>query len=231
MGACVSSRKKTSSSAAVKNMSSSGSSEKHDHDDSPVKEKIMVVHGNNVAVKPPLVNSYSRDFGSKDETFFDSQAWLDSDCESEFMSVNGEFTPSRGNTPLHHDFLNRTPPVKGGLPIFPAGSPPMKGGGPVTKDDKPSVTASHASPIKKKKRLSELFSESIRENHNLDEENGETTNENGAVGSLKDVAVHGIGSKSKRERWVEIVQVNSCLPRVLSSCRPVTHQQTQVRKR
>ncbi|GKB92145.1 hypothetical protein Tco_0964417 [Tanacetum coccineum] len=222
MGACVSSHKKTS---AVKNMSSG--SEKHD---SPVKEKVMqVVNGNNVAVKPhwPLVNNNSRDFGSKEETFFDSQAWLESDCESDFMSVNGEFTPSRGNTPLHHDFLNGTPPVKGGLPIFPAGSPPMKGGGPVINDDKSSVTSSHPSPIKKKKRLSELFRESIREDHNLNEENGEPTNENGAVGSLKGVAVHGIGSKSKRERWVEIVQVNNCLPRVLSSCRPVTHQQTQ----
>lgn len=27
--------------------------------------------------------------GSKEETFFDSQAWLDSDCEDDFFSVNG----------------------------------------------------------------------------------------------------------------------------------------------
>ncbi|KAL5221109.1 hypothetical protein ABZP36_025822 [Zizania latifolia] len=37
--------------------------------------------------------------GSKDETFFDSLAWLDSDCEDDFYSVNGDFTPSRGSTP------------------------------------------------------------------------------------------------------------------------------------
>ncbi|KAG8084232.1 hypothetical protein GUJ93_ZPchr0010g9470 [Zizania palustris] len=36
--------------------------------------------------------------GSKDETFFDSRAWLDSECEDDFYSVNGDFTPSRGNT-------------------------------------------------------------------------------------------------------------------------------------
>lgn len=27
--------------------------------------------------------------GSKDETFFDSQPWLESDCEDDFFSVNG----------------------------------------------------------------------------------------------------------------------------------------------
>ncbi|CAL4972440.1 unnamed protein product [Urochloa decumbens] len=37
--------------------------------------------------------------GSKDEVFFESRAWLDSDCEDDFYSVNGDFTPSRGSTP------------------------------------------------------------------------------------------------------------------------------------
>ncbi|CAO1942822.1 unnamed protein product [Urochloa humidicola] len=41
----------------------------------------------------------SPDFGSKDEVFFESRAWLDSDCEDDFYSVNGDFTPSRGSTP------------------------------------------------------------------------------------------------------------------------------------
>ncbi|WOK96620.1 hypothetical protein Cni_G05327 [Canna indica] len=40
-------------------------------------------------------------FGSKSEVFFDSQAWLDSDNESDFYSVKGDFTPSRGSTPIH----------------------------------------------------------------------------------------------------------------------------------
>ncbi|XP_062207906.1 uncharacterized protein At3g27210-like [Phragmites australis] len=41
----------------------------------------------------------SPDSGSKDEMFFESRAWLDSDCEDDFYSVNGDFTPSRGSTP------------------------------------------------------------------------------------------------------------------------------------
>ncbi|OIV90114.1 hypothetical protein TanjilG_01568 [Lupinus angustifolius] len=42
--------------------------------------------------------------GSKDEAFFDSKILLDSDCEDDFYSVNGDFTPSRGNTPIHNTF-------------------------------------------------------------------------------------------------------------------------------
>ncbi|KAL6616616.1 hypothetical protein ACP70R_038886 [Stipagrostis hirtigluma subsp. patula] len=41
----------------------------------------------------------SPDDGSKDEVFFESRAWLDSDCEDDFYSVKGDFTPSRGSTP------------------------------------------------------------------------------------------------------------------------------------
>ncbi|GAB4848003.1 hypothetical protein Ancab_002663 [Ancistrocladus abbreviatus] len=39
--------------------------------------------------------------GTKEETFFDSQAWLESDCDDDFYSVNGDFTPSRGSPPVH----------------------------------------------------------------------------------------------------------------------------------
>nr|XP_010929768.1 uncharacterized protein At3g27210 [Elaeis guineensis]XP_029122291.1 uncharacterized protein At3g27210 [Elaeis guineensis] len=36
---------------------------------------------------------------SKEETFFDSHAWLDSDCEDDFLSVDGDLTPAQGSTP------------------------------------------------------------------------------------------------------------------------------------
>ncbi|ONM18166.1 uncharacterized protein At3g27210 [Zea mays] len=39
--------------------------------------------------------------GSKDESFFEARPWLDSDSEDDFYSVRGDFTPSRGSTPVH----------------------------------------------------------------------------------------------------------------------------------
>jgi len=51
-------------------------------------------------------HSRSPDSGSKDEMFFESQGWLDSDCEDDFHSVNGDFTPSRGSTPNYQPRAN-----------------------------------------------------------------------------------------------------------------------------
>lgn len=217
MGACVSTHHKSSAMKVhITNL------KPDDHPvmpPSPTKQKPPIINGN-VAVKPqwpPLHSTEnSRDFGSKEETFFDSQAWLESDCEDDFMSVNGEFTPSRGNTPVHHNFS--------------AGMPLIKGGAATVDDQKPSITPSHPSvnPSKKKMRLSDLFNDSLREKHDVDEENDEAANGNGVAGSHGAVAVGGGGGlKPKRERWAESVQVHGCLPRLLSSCRPVTPQQTE----
>jgi len=51
-------------------------------------------------------HSRSPDSGSKDEMFFESRGWLDSDCEDDFHSVNGDFTPSRGSTPNYQPRVN-----------------------------------------------------------------------------------------------------------------------------
>ncbi|XP_006645240.1 uncharacterized protein At3g27210 [Oryza brachyantha] len=82
---------------------------------SPNKEKKKAVDGKGAAPggggsvdlqrkvegeQPPAALVFkSPGSGSKDEMFFDSRAWLDSDCEDDFYSVNGDFTPSRGSTP------------------------------------------------------------------------------------------------------------------------------------
>ncbi|XVF02718.1 hypothetical protein REPUB_Repub04eG0198400 [Reevesia pubescens] len=41
-----------------------------------------------------------RDLSKTEENFFDSQPWLESDCE-DFFSVNGDSTSSCGNSPQH----------------------------------------------------------------------------------------------------------------------------------
>jgi len=50
--------------------------------------------------------SKNHDSGSKDEMFFESQGWLESDCDDDFHSVNGDFTPSRGSTPNYQPRAN-----------------------------------------------------------------------------------------------------------------------------
>ncbi|CAN1823057.1 Uncharacterized protein At3g27210 [Linum perenne] len=86
--------------------------------------------------------------GSKEESFFDSQPWLESDGEDDFHSVRGDFTPSRGSTPVHHSFSAGTPqhnkPVAEAIPSY----------------SMPEVSPSG------KKRLSDLFKDSMREKMN-----------------------------------------------------------------
>ncbi|KAK7266924.1 hypothetical protein RIF29_19585 [Crotalaria pallida] len=146
MGSCSSIHRNTDTTAAAAtdmkfNMSFGSKTEKLvTIPPSPIKEKPK-----NGSLRWSTPRSTTIDNGSKDEAFFDSKAWLDSDCEDDFYSVNGDFTPSRGNTPVHHTFgtpgRNKTPfenRTHGSIPL--------------------------PSPEKKKKLL-DLFRESIREDH------------------------------------------------------------------
>lgn len=97
------------------------------------------------------------DFGSKDETFFDSRAWIDSDCEDDFYSVNGDFTPSRGSTPNHQISAPATP--KWNKPMYVSQFPDTK---------------SEPSPTDGKKRLFDLLQESFQGEHANNEKTAET---------------------------------------------------------
>ncbi|MFS8032266.1 hypothetical protein Hanom_Chr17g01555581 [Helianthus anomalus] len=80
------------------------------------------------------------------------------------MSVNGDFTPSRSNTPVHHTLISsRT----NGSISQPSPPPP---------------------PTEKRKRLLDLFKESKRENHgSSNEEFAEPSNKHGdGMASKKD---------------------------------------------
>jgi hypothetical protein len=103
--------------------------------------------------QPPAFGPKSSDSGSKDEVFFESRAWLDSDCEDDFYSVNGDFTPSRGSTP---NYQPRTPTVMAN--VFQPGNTHN------FKSSEPSPTG--------RKKLAELLQESM---HNGSEENTDIT--------------------------------------------------------
>ncbi len=155
-------------------------------------------------------------FGSKDEAFFDSQAWLESDCEDDdFMSVRGDFTPSRGSTPVHHNFSTGTPRVNGLLLV----------------ERTTPVSLSEPSPNTQKKRLSDLFKDSLRDNHDADDDDDKQStlsNQNEANGKLgtpytsKANSVSSDGRtpqngdfKPVREKSMKSVQC--CLPNMLST--------------
>ncbi|KAG8366783.1 hypothetical protein BUALT_Bualt16G0003600 [Buddleja alternifolia] len=170
---------------------------------SPVKLKPDAVNGGDptvadVALKPQLSSSRFRQPppGSKDEAFFDSQPWMESDCEDDFLSVNGDFTPSRGSTPVHHKFSS----------------------GP---DKSPDVEGTPSPPDIKKKRLSELFKESLRRDQNMDVENT-ATDHNVIPEKAKADANYG-GNNEKTTNGVyraedeSVKSAQCCIPRLVSS--------------
>ncbi|KAF8408410.1 hypothetical protein HHK36_007562 [Tetracentron sinense] len=117
---------------------------------SPTKEKP--VNSEHPIVEPGFKSQSSptcpeisfHDFGSKEETFFDSHPWLESDCEDDFFSVNGDFTPSHGNTPIHKSSFIGTPQLNKSFFM-----------------DRTSESIPEPSPTDKKKKLAELFRESF----------------------------------------------------------------------
>ncbi|KAI3813090.1 hypothetical protein L1987_17806 [Smallanthus sonchifolius] len=194
MGACISIHHKSSE---MKVQMSFDSTDKPDHKlvihSTHSNLKLPVMDGH-VAVKPQLPPSGSlptfSDYGSKEETFFDSQAWLDSDYEDEFMSVNGEFTPSRGNTPVHHSLI----PTRANTSI-----------GHV----EPLGSMAQPSPAPRK-RLLDFFKESRRDSHGSSgEEFAEPPSKYGdEMGSNKD------GMRLQRERPAGTLQ--GCFTGLLS---------------
>lgn len=159
MGSCVSVHKDPDS--LMKLRFSIGSKNEKLLIPSPVKEKPVTVNAGDRTAADVAVSSLRSparytSVGSKDEAFFDSQPWLESDCEDDFLSVNGDFTPSRGNTPVHPNsslgklLVNKVP------------------------DEEATSSVPEPSPPDKKKRLSELFKESLRDPEYNDEDNSAT---------------------------------------------------------
>lgn len=152
--------------------------------------------------KPPFANGdhlINDKFGSKEENFFDSQAWLDSDCDDDFLSVNGEFTPSRGSTPVHNNFPTGAPRINKTLigNTFSGASP------------EPSLTG-------RKPRLSDLFKDSL-DDLNVDEQNTPLSQKATPCSSgLQSSGITPNGNlKPDKEKSLRSMQC--CLPNMLSS--------------
>ncbi|ESQ50007.1 hypothetical protein EUTSA_v10021476mg [Eutrema salsugineum] len=149
MGSCVSSshndRSYSASDSAAKLAALISKSETITTTTSPVKNDVMI-SGNSLIIDSGRRGSS----GNKEEVmFFDSRGWLDSDCEDDFMSVDGEFTPSRGTTPVHHKFSDQSTQK--------------------AKTDE-IKHEEELSPTDNKKRLLELFKETQEEDEDEEED-------------------------------------------------------------
>ncbi|KAI4350527.1 hypothetical protein L6164_004976 [Bauhinia variegata] len=163
MGSCASTHRNTQTDMKL-GLSFGSKTDKLVIPPSPIKDKPS--NGNfridDIALKSQWSPSRStksfKDNGSKEEAFFDSKLWLESDNEDDFYSVNGDFTPSRGNTPIHQSYSIGSPNVNKTL-----------------SQNSIPVSVTEPSPTPKKKKLLELFRESLREDQHDDENmaNGE----------------------------------------------------------
>ncbi|KAF8091482.1 hypothetical protein N665_0445s0066 [Sinapis alba] len=144
MGSCVSSSHNTIKTSSDSTLKLSALISETDTT-SPVKNDVINPASIN---RNSFVDSAPCD-SSEEITFFDSRGWLDSDCEDDFMSVDGEFTPSRGTTPVHHKFCDQTPKA----------------------DEKKHEE--EPSPTDNKKRLLELFKETQDQDEEDEEEEDE----------------------------------------------------------
>ncbi|KAL5581338.1 hypothetical protein UlMin_013780 [Ulmus minor] len=230
MGSCVSINR--SSDSAMKLRLSFGSKAgKLEIPPSPVKEKPAngELRIKDVALKPhwsptPSAATF-RDHGSKDEAFFDSKPWLDSDCEDDFYSVNGDFTPSRGNTPVHHQGSSTSSAQVNKLQF---------------EERLPSGSSTGSSPTDKKKKLVELFRESIREDQEVDNQSKPITNgtmESKQMGNGGTPYVSGANSGYSSERTPNgqvltekdkpIRSSQCCLPSLVS-CRSFSDRKKKI---
>ncbi|CAN4079112.1 unnamed protein product [Withania somnifera] len=193
---------------------------------SPIKDKpldnaqIKLPHPQVKPQRSPVLTVASfADYGSKEETFFDSQAWLESDCDDDFYSVKGDFTPSVGNTPS-----------RGNTPVHRGLSTGNLLGNRTSFVERPPASLPQSSPIHKRKNLLELFKESSRNRDSSgqdaeDNQNGQaaglqlppkttSSTPNVPLPSGKSTPVGKLKSKAKSPRSVQC-----CLPRLSDSFR------------
>ncbi|XP_058005587.1 uncharacterized protein LOC110640493 isoform X2 [Hevea brasiliensis] len=121
MGNCVPVQKSTE--PAMKLKRSTNSQGNCVQIESPIKEdkvngvlSMAELNSNHQSSSPMPCEESLRDLSNKEEMFFDSQPWLESDIE-DFISVNGDFTPLGSSSPLHQNGFIKNPECDESLDI------------------------------------------------------------------------------------------------------------------
>ncbi|KAJ6323949.1 hypothetical protein OIU76_011280 [Salix suchowensis] len=149
MGNCASVRKKAN--PAMKFSCPIDSRGNCIHIESPVKgSSTEKLNCKPQSFSPMSCQASFHDLGNREDMFFDSHPWIESDCE-DYLSVDGDFTPSCGTTPIHQGSYIETPPREEPLCIITS-----------------ARSLAEPSPADMRKQLFELF----RENISSDQANG-----------------------------------------------------------
>ncbi|KAK1383967.1 putative adenylate kinase 1 [Heracleum sosnowskyi] len=189
MGSCVSSHKRKNSDMKLHKSISSKS-------DQLIFSPVKPIGDLGSKLQPDPSTNFP-DLGSEEEAFFDSQAWLDSDCDDDFMSVNGEFTPSRGNTPVH-SFITAAPQVNKAFFEDSALGGTIK---------------NQAFPCDKKMSLSDLFNQSFRAKQDAaDEQNTSGCSSDTNCSSSLQSSERTPNGNFKAEREKSLMSLQCCLP-------------------
>ncbi|KDP26786.1 hypothetical protein JCGZ_17944 [Jatropha curcas] len=147
MGNCVPTQKSTEPAAAMKLQDSVN----HSQENTVQTESLTEEEEFNSKLKfttPVPCETSIQDLSNREEMYFDSEPWLDSDVE-DFLSVNGDLTPLGNSSPLHQSNLTTTPPCEESTCI-----------------DKTENPIPQTSQIDMKKQLIEFFRESFNNNGN-----------------------------------------------------------------
>ncbi|KAH8500117.1 hypothetical protein H0E87_015380 [Populus deltoides] len=153
MGNCASVQKKTGPALKLKcTIDSQGNCI---HIESPVKDSSTVNGDHSMteqlnpkpqSLSPVPYQASVNDLSNREDMFFDSHPWIESDCE-DYLSVDGDFTPSCGTTPIHQGSYVEIPlPCKESL---------------CSSSSARSIP--EPSPADRKKQLIELFRENIND--------------------------------------------------------------------
>ncbi|XP_051141434.1 uncharacterized protein At3g27210-like [Andrographis paniculata] len=148
-----------------------------------IPSPVKAVNGGDRTVAALLLNSQHSSgrftaAGSRDEAFYDSQPWLESDAEDDYLSVRGDFTPSLGSTPVHNSTSVISTETNKSLISFPSAS---------------------SQEIKSRMRLLELFKESFGPKDLTTEAETKSTTSNGSPSSFSDRHRHSNGKAHEDE--------------------------------